>query len=114
MEADVYESMTDAGEIYSCLGDDPDLEDIVEMFVQELPGRVAVLLSQLNASDWQGLRGTTHQLKGTAGSYGFEPLSRGAARAECALRNGEPEEQIRAAVNDLIDLCGHARCGKPA
>ena len=52
--------------IYSRLADDLDLRDIVEMFVEEMPGRVETLLNQLESADWDGLRRTTHQLKGAA------------------------------------------------
>ncbi len=80
--------------IYSLLGGDPDLGDIVEMFVDEMPGRTATLLDQLNAGDWEGLQRTAHQLKGAAGSYGFGPILRSAAQVENAVRDGEPAERV--------------------
>ena len=99
--------------IYSHLGGDPDLRDIVEMFVEEMPGRVASLLEHLNDADWDGLRRAAHQLKGAAGSYGFEAISPCAGRVESAIRDGEPEQRIRDAVMELVDLCGRARSGQP-
>jgi HPt (histidine-containing phosphotransfer) domain-containing protein len=98
--------------IFSSLGADADLRDIVELFVDEMPARVAVLLDRLNTGDWEGLRQAAHQLKGAAGSYGFGPISPSAGRVESAIRNGEPEERIRQTVLDLVDLCGRARCGQ--
>jgi histidine phosphotransfer protein HptB len=100
--------------IYSHLGGDPDLCDIVQMFVEEMPGRVAGLLEHMNGTDWEGLRRAAHQLKGAAGSYGFEAISPCAGRVESAIRDGEPEEQIREAVLALVDLCGQVRSGVPA
>ncbi len=97
--------------IYSGLADDPDLRDIVELFVSELPDRVAILLAHLNNGNWDGLRQTAHQLKGAAGSYGFGPISPCAGRVEAAIRDGEPEERIREAVSALVELCGRVRCG---
>ena len=47
---------TDAEPVYSSLGADPELKEIVEMFVAEMPERVGKLLGQLDASDWEGLR----------------------------------------------------------
>jgi histidine phosphotransfer protein HptB len=99
--------------IYSRLGGDPDLEDIVVMFVEELPTRVTALLEHLDKGDWENLQRLSHQIKGAAGSYGFDALSPAAGRVESAVRNGEPEEQIRLAVAELRDLCGRVRYGQP-
>jgi HPt (histidine-containing phosphotransfer) domain-containing protein len=99
--------------IYSRLATDPDLCEIVEMFVDEMPGRVAALLDHLNAADWDGLRQTSHQLKGAAGSYGFATISPAAGRVESAVRDGMPEERIREAVSELVNLCGRVRSGQP-
>jgi len=100
--------------VYSRLADDSDLRDIVELFVEEMPGRVANLLGQLEAADWDGLRRTAHQLKGAAGSYGFDAISPAAGKVESAIRDGEPEIRIREAVDELVDLCNRARVGSPA
>ena len=108
------QTVSDKVDIYSPLADDPDLRQIVEMFVQEMPGRTTLLLNQLLGGDWQALRSTLHQLKGAAGSYGFDPISHCAAKAESTLRNNASEEDIRAAIEELIELCGHARGGRPA
>jgi histidine phosphotransfer protein HptB len=99
--------------VYSRLASDPDLREIVDLFVEEMPGRVANLLGQLDAGDWDGLRRTAHQLKGAAGSYGFDPISPSAGRVEAAVRNAEPEDRIRETVKELVDLCNRARCGMP-
>jgi HPt (histidine-containing phosphotransfer) domain-containing protein len=101
------------GPIYSSLGADPDLGEIVELFVEEMPGRVQTLVDEYNSGDWGGLRRTAHQLKGAAGSYGFEEISPVASRLERFLTDDKPEEQVRAAVEELIDMCGRARAGDP-
>ena len=99
--------------LYSTLGGDPDLGEIVEMFAQEMPNRVATLLGQLEAEDWEGLQRTAHQLKGAAGSYGYHPISGYAAELEEAVRENEPEAQIRDAVDALAAICNRARGGTP-
>jgi histidine phosphotransfer protein HptB len=97
--------------LYSRLGSDPDLGEIVTMFVEEMPGRIAKLLEQLNRGDLESLRCTAHQLKGAAGSYGFDSISPSAGRLESAVRDHEPIEQIRAAVEEVVQLCSRARAG---
>ena len=96
--------------IYSQLANDLDLRDIVEMFVHEMPERMAALTEYLEAGDMEGLRRVAHQLKGAAGSYGFEPISPCAGRLERAIRDGEPENRIRETVSELVDLCSRIRC----
>jgi histidine phosphotransfer protein HptB len=99
--------------IHSSLASDPELGEIVEMFVEEMPGRVASLLDHFKRKDWDGLRQSAHQLKGAAGSYGFTAISPCAGKLESVIRDGEPEHQIYAAVTELVDLCGRVRSGQP-
>jgi histidine phosphotransfer protein HptB len=99
--------------VYSRLASDPDLREIVDMFVEEMPGRVATLLDQLSAGDWAALQRTAHQLKGAAGSYGFDVISPSAGKVEASLRDHDPEDQIRANVMELVSLCNRAHRGGP-
>ncbi len=108
------ETTKTAEPLYSDLGSDPDLAELVEMFVEELPDRVALVLDQLDASDWEGLRRTAHQLRGAAGSYGFSPISASAGRLEQALSEEEPEAKIRDTADAVIGICRRARAGTPA
>jgi histidine phosphotransfer protein HptB len=101
------------GYVYSRLAGDPDLREIVDLFVEEMPDRVATLLDKLQSQDWEGLRQAAHQLKGAAGSYGFDAISPCAGKVESAIRDGEPEPRIRATVEELVDLCNRTRCGLP-
>ncbi len=94
--------------IVSTLADDPDLADIVEMFVDEMPGRTEQFSSHYGEGDWEGLRRSAHQLKGAAGSYGFAPISTAAGQLEAVIRGEEPEETICQEVEALIDLCNRA------
>jgi len=99
--------------LYSSLAEDADLTEIVELFVQEMPDRIARLLDRLAASDWEGLRRAAHQLKGAAGSYGFGLITPAAAHLEDSIVHSRPEEEIRRAVQELKELCRRARGGTP-
>ena len=99
--------------VYSRLGRDPDLADILQSFVEEMPTRVTKLLHHMDDGNWEELRRTVHQLKGAAGSYGFEPLSPAANKVERAIREEGSEEQIRESVMELVELCGRVRSGVP-
>ena len=99
--------------LYSSLGGNPDLAEIVEMFVQEMPHRIATLLDQLDASNWEELQRTVHRLKGAAGSYGFAPVTPHAAKLENALREDPSLEEIREMVDALVEMCSRLRAGTP-
>jgi histidine phosphotransfer protein HptB len=100
--------------IYSRFGADPDFGEIVGIFVEELPRRVSALLEHLNKGEWEDLRRIAHQVKGAAGSYGFEAVSPVAAKVEAAVRNQEPEEAIRLAIAELSDVVARVRGGAPS
>jgi HPt (histidine-containing phosphotransfer) domain-containing protein len=99
--------------IHSSLAEDAGLGEIVELFVAEMPERIERLLSRAAAGDWPELGRLAHQLKGAAGSYGFEPVSPAAARLEAAVQCECPEAQIRAALDELIGMCRRMRAGLP-
>ena len=109
-----FASIANNEPMYSVLSEDPDLGEIVEMFVDEMPDRVANLLSRLESGDWEELGRAAHQLKGAAGSYGFDAISPAAGQVEQAIRDGEPEEDIRRTVDSLVGLCRRARFGRPS
>ena len=99
--------------LYSTLADDPDLCEIVDMFVDEMPDRIANLLDQLESGNRKELRRAAHQLKGAAGSYGFDAISPSAATLEKALRSDKPEAEIQRATDSLVALCRRATSGTP-
>jgi HPt (histidine-containing phosphotransfer) domain-containing protein len=99
--------------LYSTLGGDPDLGDLVTLFVEEMPDRVAHIQDMLNRHDWEELKRAAHQIKGAAGSYGFGAISPCAGKLEYAIRDQEPEENIQKAVEDLATMCSRA-CAGPA
>ncbi len=97
--------------VYSDFGDDPDLGDLVEMFVDELPSRVDALKEQANQQDWEAVRRGAHQLKGAGGSYGFSPISVVGQALEAKCDDNAPEDEILGALADLERLCSRVRCG---
>ena len=97
--------------LFSTLSSDPDLCEIVDMFVAEMPERIGRLLEHYQSGNQVELTRCAHQLKGAAGSYGFEPITSCAAQLEADLRQGEPEDKIHADVEALADMCRRARSG---
>jgi HPt (histidine-containing phosphotransfer) domain-containing protein len=96
----------------SSLASDPDLVDIVDLFVEELPARVAAIQQCLASADWQSLQRYAHQMKGACGSYGFHQLTPAASRLESSVREECGEDVVREAVEELIVLCRRVRSGR--
>lgn len=106
------DTLLDRDYLFSEFGDDPDLAEIIEMFVNDMPDRLVGLARCVAAGDWQELGRLAHQLKGACGSYGFHQLTTPAARLELACRTDHCSEgEIRAAAESLIELCGRVRAG---
>ncbi|MCA8962173.1 MAG: Hpt domain-containing protein, partial [Planctomycetes bacterium] len=76
--------MTDP--LYSSYADDEDMLELVEMFVEELPDRVHSLESAISQGDLPQLETLAHQIKGSAGSYGFQVITEAAGRLEHLLK----------------------------
>jgi HPt (histidine-containing phosphotransfer) domain-containing protein len=100
--------------VYSDLAADPDLGELVEMFVDEMPQRINLLETHARSRDWPQLTRTAHQLKGSAGSYGFHAITPCAARVESAAKSGCPEQEILAVLDELLDLCRRVCSGVPS
>jgi histidine phosphotransfer protein HptB len=97
--------------IYSTFGGDPVLGEMVELYVAEMPERIAALERAFAEADSATLRRNAHQMKGAAGSYGFDALTEFAAQLESAVRDGRPREQIQAALDELTNRCRRIRAG---
>ncbi len=105
----------DQSPLYSSLADDEDIGEIVALYAGEMPDRTAALQQELDAKKWADLQILVHQLKGSAGSHGFAPVSRIAAQLNELLQD-EPldEEKIVDIAQQLIDLCRRVCVSKGA
>ena len=102
---------TESPGLYSTLADDPDMGELVELFVDELPDRIESMRTALAASDSDTLARCAHQLKGAAGSYGFDALTPALRQLEQLAREHASEEELRRLLCEVVELCGRVRCG---
>jgi HPt (histidine-containing phosphotransfer) domain-containing protein len=105
-------SASEAAPIYSALGADPDLADLVDLFVEEIPGRVRAMEEALRELDWDLLRTLTHQMSGAGGSYGFPGLTPCARNLENAA-GAQNELAASAALEAFATVCRRLRAGAP-
>jgi HPt (histidine-containing phosphotransfer) domain-containing protein len=98
---------------YSALCHDADLGELVDLFVAEVPDRLAQLQSALENRNWPELARFAHQWKGAGGSYGFPQLTPVAAHLEMLAKQAADETSLRLALDDLISVATKLRAGLP-
>lgn len=95
--------------IRSEFASDPDMTELIDMFLQEMPDRIEAIAGALREDRLTELRTIAHQLKGAGAGYGFEPISYVAGRLETTLNSGYKDlDAIRNEVSSLIDVCRRA------
>ena len=109
----MIETMLETAPLYSSLSDDPDLAELVADFVAELPARIGALEEMAAQGNWPDLGRIGHQLKGAAGSYGFDVVTPFAAALESAAKAGVAAEEIRQAAERLASVCRRLQAGVP-
>src|SRR5690349_14260504 len=102
-------AMRDSTVYYSQLAEDPGLAEIIELFVDELPGRVNAMRQATIAGDLPLVGRLAHQLKGAGGSHGFPHLSTLAREVERAARELQSASETADAIDRLAEGCAQAR-----
>ncbi|GJM19771.1 MAG: hypothetical protein DHS20C14_19840 [Phycisphaeraceae bacterium] len=91
------------------MGEDAAFEQLIELFMNELPERVRAIESAAAEANTELVQRLAHQLKGSAGGYGFWNIGDAASRVETALRRAaweaNPIECAQTEVRELIQLC---------
>jgi signal transduction histidine kinase/CheY-like chemotaxis protein/HPt (histidine-containing phosphotransfer) domain-containing protein len=95
--------------LVSDLVDDEDMKEIVYQFVRDLPERSSAILRACQASDAETLRRLAHQLRGSAGGYGFPRITEAACAVEQAVTEGLEKAVLQERVDALASLCRRAR-----
>ena len=101
--------MADA--LISELADDPDMAELIEEYLSELPDRVRALEQACAEEDLDMLTRLAHQIKGSAGGYGFPTITEAAREAEALAKVGKAVPELTASVEALTNLCRQAARG---
>ena len=87
---------------------------LVEMFLGGLPARLVAMETSLAAGDIERLTREGHQLKGTAGGYGFRSLGEAAANLEATARAKVGVAELRKRLDRVVEMSRQARAVEPA
>lgn len=82
-----------------------DLESVTAEFAAMLPERARTIAGAISGNELENASRLLHQLRGSAGSYGFASVSDAAADVEAALAASAGEDDVRAAVGELLSAC---------
>jgi len=81
------------------LADLDNFDDMARQFLSSLPEQVKNLKTANKAQDWLTIQDIVHQIKGSAGSFGYQELSEHAATFEKTLQETKQEQN-----NEPFDL----------
>jgi HPt (histidine-containing phosphotransfer) domain-containing protein len=99
--------------IVSTLAGDPDMVELIQLFVEEIPERVRALQEFWQRGELDELRRIAHQIKGAGGGYGFPTLGDTAAKLEqeikLAANSPDHTASIARQVEELTHICARLR-----
>jgi HPt (histidine-containing phosphotransfer) domain-containing protein len=99
--------------ILSAFAHDPDMQDLIVAFVNELPARISRIGRDIERADRQAVQRLAHQLKGAAGGYGFHSITEAAAALEARAEAVDSPAAVQAAFAELAGLCRRASAAAP-
>jgi CheY-like chemotaxis protein len=86
-------------------GEDEELETVTATFAALLPERSLTIANAIATGDAPLATRLLHQLRGSAGSYGFAAVSEAAEKVETALAVSADEDDLRTLVGELLSEC---------
>jgi len=109
----MQEQFTDSSvtPLRSMFADDEIIADILPAFVQNMPRYVGNLRAAIDSRDWPAGARICHDLKGTAGGYGYPQIGRLAQLLEDELKSGQQLPVIERYLADTDRLCHLAVLG---
>src|SRR5689334_17049933 len=85
----------------SDLSGDPEMAELIGLFLAELPKRVESLTQAWRAREFQAVGRLAHQLKGSSAGYGFPAIGTAAARVEDCIRASDSQHPHQVQVDEL-------------
>ena len=90
---------------------DPAMAELIAFFAGDLDHRIQDIRRSLEENNLDALNRLAHQLKGSAGGYGYPSIGHAAAKLEAATMQAESGQakSLQASADELIALCERAR-----
>jgi HPt (histidine-containing phosphotransfer) domain-containing protein len=97
--------------IVSEFASDPEMVELVEMFVDGLPAQLEMIRDAWMKNDLAAVATAAHQLKGAAGGYGYPTLTDAARSLELSARAASDLAGIRDRIDALAAMCDGIQAG---
>lgn len=103
------------GPVISLLADDPDMAELVSLFIDEIPQRIDALSKAFEAGEAVVLKRLAHQLKGAGTGYGFPAISEKAGVLEgrlislASVDEADAVQKVKPELDLLLDVCRRVR-----
>jgi HPt (histidine-containing phosphotransfer) domain-containing protein len=97
--------------IKSLFADDELIGEILPAYVNNLSKYVQDLRQHIGAGDWLAAAKVCHDLKGTAGGYGYPQLGAAAQQLEAELKGMHAPIELSRLLEQLATLCRQALLG---
>lgn len=100
-----------AAPILSTYASDPDMLELIQLYVEEIPERVRTIQDYWSRKDLAELKRIAHQIKGASGGYGFPTVGAAAGVLEHQLTDTTTPDlsAVSRQIDQLIDLCARVR-----
>lgn len=95
------------------LSENDDFADVVNQFIDELPGHLQFVDDAFRRRDWPAMKSRVHDLKGFGGSYGFHALTDIAKKTEFQIAKQDSAE-VQASLVQLRALTARIQKGRSA
>jgi len=95
--------------LLSSFAQDRTMMPLIDGFVKDLPTRIREIEAAYAADDFDALQTACRNLKGEAGSFGFEPISSAASDVENAVVANKSKADVKKPFSNLVRLCCQAR-----
>ena len=82
-------------------GDDDLLGELIDLFLEDSPGRIAGIRDAIAREDWPALGSWAHGLKGSCGSLGAMHMAELCGRLERLGRNGGGHAEAELTLREL-------------
>lgn len=90
---------------WELLLDDAEGRMLLAQYASEMPERIRLLEQAISTRDYSWLRRMAHQLKASAGLYGFPELAAKAAELESLVRHETCDTDVLSLANAVVELC---------
>jgi HPt (histidine-containing phosphotransfer) domain-containing protein len=114
MEVVMADPQHSQGPLRSEFAGDPEMKELIELFLQELPVRIESIRAAMETGDATALKRLAHQLRGASAGYGYPTLGTAAGAVEDRIKalgaEAAPQTltKIGAEVGALVDMCRRA------